>query len=71
MTRLSERAAIYVDDIELLAFRVGDATQVVEIDVSLAVSKGTYVRRIAADLGEKLAVGGFVSALRRVQVGLC
>tara|TARA_S200000501_G_scaffold377698_1_gene437038 strand:+ start:14973 stop:15908 length:936 start_codon:yes stop_codon:yes gene_type:complete len=66
-----ERASrdIRVDDIELLAFRVDDASQVAEIDVCLAVSKGTYIRRIAADLGEKLAVGGFVSALRRVQSG--
>ena len=66
-----ERASrdIRVDDIELLDFRVGDASQVVEIDLRLAVSKGTYIRRIAADLGEKLAVGGFVSALRRVQSG--
>ena len=66
-----ERASrdICVDDIELLAFRVNDASQVVEIDLCLAVSKGTYIRRIAADLGEKLAVGGFVSVLRRVQSG--
>ena len=66
-----ERASrdIRVDDIELLDFRVDDATHVVEIDVCLSVSKGTYIRRIAADLGEKLAVGGFVSALRRVQSG--
>ena len=66
-----ERASrdIRVDDIELLAFRVDDTSQVVEIDVCLSVSKGTYIRQIAADLGEKLAVGGFVSALRRVQSG--
>ena len=66
-----ERASrdIRVDDIELLEFRVDFAAHVVEIDVCLAVSKGTYIRQIAADLGEKLAVGGFVSALRRVQSG--
>ncbi len=33
------------------------------------VSKGTYVRSIARDLGEKLGVGGYLTALRREAIG--
>jgi len=32
-------------------------------------SKGTYIRSLAEDIGAALAVGGYVSALRRVQAG--
>lgn len=39
-----------------------------EIDVSMRVSKGTYVRSIARDIGELLGVGGYVGALRRTAV---
>lgn len=66
-----ERASrvIRVDDIALLAFRVDKARQLIEIDVRLVVSKGTYIRSIASNLGDKLAVGGFVAVLRRIQSG--
>ena len=39
--------------------------------VTLAVrcSKGTYVRQLAADLGERLGCGGYCHALRRTAVG--
>jgi tRNA pseudouridine55 synthase len=33
------------------------------------VSKGTYIRSIARDLGERLDVGGYLTALRRESVG--
>ena len=33
------------------------------------VSKGTYIRSIARDLGERLGTGGYLSALRREKVG--
>ncbi|MEX1112922.1 MAG: tRNA pseudouridine(55) synthase TruB [Patescibacteria group bacterium] len=33
------------------------------------VSKGTYVRSIARDVGEKLGTGGYLSALRREAIG--
>ncbi|MDP3999917.1 MAG: tRNA pseudouridine(55) synthase TruB [bacterium] len=33
------------------------------------VSKGTYIRSIARDLGERLGTGGYLSALRREGVG--
>lgn len=33
------------------------------------VSSGTYIRSLAADIGEKLGTGAYLSALRRTQVG--
>jgi tRNA pseudouridine55 synthase len=39
------------------------------LDVSIDCGKGTYVRSIARDLGEKLGVGGLVQTLRRTRVG--
>ncbi|MFU8848613.1 MAG: tRNA pseudouridine(55) synthase TruB [Opitutales bacterium] len=40
-----------------------------EIDFLVACSKGTYVRTIAHDLGERLGCGGHLSGLRRTGVG--
>ncbi len=37
--------------------------------VSVACSKGTYVRSLARDLGDALDVGAHLTALRRVEVG--
>jgi tRNA pseudouridine55 synthase len=39
------------------------------LDVSIDCGKGTYIRSIARDLGEKLGVGGLVQTLRRTRVG--
>lgn len=41
----------------------------VDIDVSLDVSSGTYVRALARDLGAALGAGGHLTALRRTAVG--
>ncbi len=40
-----------------------------DLDVSLDVSSGTYIRAIARDLGAALGVGGHLTALRRTRVG--
>ncbi len=46
--------------------RTGD---VVDLDVTVACSSGTYVRALARDLGAALGVGGHLTALRRTRVG--
>ncbi len=40
-----------------------------DIDVEVEVSSGTYVRALARDLGAALGVGGHLTALRRTRVG--
>ena len=42
---------------------------VIDVDVSLRCSSGTYVRAIARDAGTRLGVGGHLAALRRTAVG--
>ncbi|HZU57776.1 MAG TPA: tRNA pseudouridine(55) synthase TruB [Actinocrinis sp.] len=42
---------------------------VVDLDVTVACSSGTYIRALARDLGASLGVGGHLTALRRTQVG--
>lgn len=40
-----------------------------KLSIKIKCGKGTYVRSIARDLGEKLKVGGYLSALERTAVG--
>ncbi|MBJ7529741.1 MAG: tRNA pseudouridine(55) synthase TruB [Nocardioides sp.] len=44
-------------------------TDVLDVDVALRCSSGTYVRAIARDAGRVLGVGGHLTALRRTAVG--
>ena len=39
------------------------------IDFEITCSKGTYIRVIANDFGEKLGCGGLLSSLRRTKIG--
>jgi tRNA pseudouridine55 synthase len=60
-------SAIDVLDIRRLA--PVDGLDVVDVDVDVTCSTGTYVRAIARDLGAALGVGGHLTALRRTAVG--
>jgi tRNA pseudouridine55 synthase len=46
--------------------RAGD---LLDADVTVTCSSGTYIRAIARDLGEALGTGGHLTALRRTRVG--
>jgi tRNA pseudouridine55 synthase len=41
----------------------------VDLDVDVTCSSGTYIRALARDLGASLGVGGHLTALRRTRVG--
>lgn len=45
------------------------ATAVVDVEVVVDCSSGTYIRALARDLGERLGCGGHLTALRRTRVG--
>ncbi|HYO86718.1 MAG TPA: tRNA pseudouridine(55) synthase TruB [Dermatophilaceae bacterium] len=45
------------------------SVHMLDLDVSVTVSSGTYVRALARDLGQALGVGGHLRALRRTRVG--
>lgn len=53
---------------EAIAFR-RPASDLLDVDVEVECSSGTYVRALARDLGAALGVGGHVTALRRTRVG--
>ncbi|GAA2575390.1 tRNA pseudouridine(55) synthase TruB [Actinomadura fulvescens] len=41
----------------------------IDVDVSITCSSGTYIRALARDLGAMLGTGGHLTALRRTRVG--
>jgi tRNA pseudouridine55 synthase len=53
--------------LDLLAVR--QSGDLLDIDVEVTCSSGTYVRAIARDLGDALGTGGHLTALRRTRVG--
>jgi tRNA pseudouridine55 synthase len=54
---------------ELVVQDVRRDHDVMDVDISLRCSSGTYVRAIARDAGSRLGVGGHLTALRRTAVG--
>ena len=46
-----------------------DGAPVIDVDVRVECSSGTYIRALARDLGDDLGVGGFLTVLRRERVG--
>jgi tRNA pseudouridine55 synthase len=62
---------VTVSRFDVLATREADVDgiPVLDVDVEVTVSSGTYVRALARDLGAALGVGGHLTALRRTRVG--
>lgn len=48
---------------------VFDSYEAPDFEFTLACSKGTYVRTLVHDLGEKLGCGAFLKDLRRTEIG--
>ena len=63
--------SVTVHRFDVLAVRPGshDGVPVLDVDVEVTCSSGTYVRALARDLGAGLGVGGHLTALRRTRVG--
>ncbi|MFK7828540.1 MAG: tRNA pseudouridine(55) synthase TruB [Congregibacter sp.] len=57
---------VRISRFDVLAYRAGARA---ELDVSIACSKGTYVRSLCVDLGERLGVPAHVQMLRRTAAG--
>ncbi|MEO8815987.1 MAG: tRNA pseudouridine(55) synthase TruB, partial [Mycobacterium sp.] len=58
---------VRIERFDLLALRRHD--QLVDLDVEVDCSAGTYIRALARDLGAALGVGGHLTALRRTASG--
>ena len=50
---------------ELITKEIRNLSNVVEVDISVTCSAGTYIRAIARDLGSHLKIGGHLITLRR------
>lgn len=60
--------SVTVSALELVTMRRPSA-DLVDVDVTVECSTGTYIRAFARDLGSGLGVGGHLTALRRTRVG--
>ena len=60
---------VTVSRLDVLDIRRPAGADVVDVDIDVTCSSGTYIRAIARDLGATLAVGGHLTALRRTAVG--
>jgi tRNA pseudouridine55 synthase len=58
---------VRIDRFEVLGTRRHDS--VIDVDVEVDCSSGTYIRALARDVGDTLGVGGLLTALRRTRVG--
>lgn len=58
---------VRIDRFEVREIRHGE--HLVDVDVEVDCSSGTYIRALARDVGETLGVGGHLTALRRTRVG--
>lgn len=58
---------VTVESLDILAIR--PAGDVLDVDIDVTCSSGTYIRAIARDLGAALGTGGHLTALRRTRAG--
>jgi tRNA pseudouridine55 synthase len=59
--------SVRIERFDVLAIRRRDG--LVDVDVEVDCSSGTYIRALARDVGATLGVGGHLTALRRTRVG--
>ena len=67
-----KQRAVTVSAFDVLEVRrdaLVDGIAVVDVDVRVECSSGTYIRALARDLGAALGVGGHLTALRRTRIG--
>jgi len=72
LARAGEEVTLAARKITIYSIAVGEIRRdetVLDVQVDVHCSSGTYIRAIARDLGQKLGVGGHLTALRRTTVG--
>ena len=63
----------FVCDTKVAGIPFGDVPKInkkISVTMTVACSKGTYIRTLTHDIGQKLGVGGCMSALSRERVGI-
>jgi tRNA pseudouridine55 synthase len=72
LTREGAPPELAARPVTVRAFTVGDLRRdgdLLDVDVTVTCSSGTYIRALARDLGRSLDVGGHLTYLRRVRSG--
>ena len=69
LARKGETTDIPFREIEIHEFQLDPLKEDNSLDFLVRCSKGTYIRSLAHDIGQKLQTGGYLSALRRIQIG--
>jgi len=76
LVRAGEDIVLKPRDVTVYSFDIGDVRDavvdglsVLDVDVSVSCSAGTYIRALARDLGAALGTAGHLTALRRTSVG--
>ena len=62
-------AEYVIEDPENEGEHTATSVSVIDCDVTVSCSSGTYIRALARDLGKILGTGGHLTALRRTRVG--
>jgi len=66
--RNDEEVIIKPKTIEIMEFEITNI-RMPEVDFKVVCSKGTYIRSLARDFGNKLNSGAYLIALRRIKIG--
>lgn len=56
---------LVIDEIEVLAFNA----EQMQLTIRVVCSRGTYIRALARDIGQRLDSGAYLTSLRRTRVG--
>ena len=62
--------SVMIHDLEIVEILRLPDLEVIDVKVRVVCSAGTYIRALARDIGEKLAVGGHLTELRRTRSGV-
>ncbi|GAB5538839.1 MAG: tRNA pseudouridine(55) synthase TruB [Salibacteraceae bacterium] len=68
LARKGKEVTMKASEIEITQFDI-DTENYPEIGFTISCSKGTYIRSIAHDFGQRLNSGGHLTSLRRVKIG--
>ncbi len=66
--RKGESVTIQAREVEIKSFEIL-SINLPEVTFKVRVSKGTYIRSLAFDFGQKMKTGAYLSALRRTKIG--
>jgi len=72
MARAGQRAPLREREVTVYTFEITGSLRagtLIDADISVRCSSGTYIRALARDLGAALGVGGHLTVLRRTRVG--